>query len=407
MNVNAKMTVLIATFSPWKLGKRLPINGNVEPMLDFFTPKAKKTVLIDQPYTGSDSVMPRIEVYEKGKKPQLFSSGYLMYILYPFLKITNYEGTHVTFKLRDFFSVIDWTLREKNSIDIFIGFEAINALAGIMLKKLGKIKIVVYYVSDFTPIRYKQLWFNRLYLWLDRFCAMHADYIWDVSRAMQPARIAAGLKSELSAPELHVPNALYPKQIHAERLQNTKPYSLVFMGTLGPDNGPDLAIRAMPDVLKKFPQARLHVVGGGGGDVERLQKLVQFLHIKKFVIFHGFVSDREKLSSIIRKFRLALAPYVARSGSGRWYGDATKIRAYVAAGLPTITTPIPPLGKEIAEFGAGIIVEDNPKAIARAIIRVFSDMKLYRRLREQAIKFSRNNTWENEFSRAFRAMRKK
>ncbi len=406
MMLNAKTTVLIATFSPWKSGRRLPINGNVEPMLDFFIPKVKKTMLIDQPYTGSDIVMPRIEVYERGKKAQLRSSYFLMYVLYPLLKFTNNEGTQIPFKLRDFFSVFDSALRERKSIDIFIGFEAINALAGIMLKRLGKIKTVVYYVSDYTPIRYKQVWFNSLYLWLDRYCATHADYIWDVSRAMQPARIAAGLKKERSAPELHVPNALYPAQIHAETLENTKPYSLVFMGTLGSDNGPDLALQAMPEVLKKFSQSELHIVGGGGEDMERLQKLAEALHITQSVIFHGFVSDREKLSTIIRKFRLALAPYIARPGSGRWYGDATKIRAYMAAGLPTITTPIPPLGKEIAEYGAGVIAEDNPKDLARAIIRVFSDMKLYRDLRKQAIKFSRNNTWENEFRKAFLAMEK-
>lgn len=407
MMVNATTTVLIATFSPWKSGQRLPINGNVEPMLDFFVPKVGKTVLIDQPYTGSDMVMPRIEVYEKRRRVGVFSSSFWMYVLYPLLMATNYEGTQIPFKLRDFFSVIDWAAREKKPIDIFIGFEAMNALAGILLKRLGKINSVVYYVSDYTPMRYKQPWFNSLYLWLDRFCAMHADWIWDVSPAMQPARIAAGLKKKLSAPELHVPNALYPKQIHAEHLDQTIPYSLVFMGTLGSDNGPDLAVAAMPDVVKKFPQSKLHIVGGTGADVGRLKQLAKSLSIQDSVIFHGFVSDREEISKIIRRFRLALAPYVARPGSGRWYGDATKIRAYMAAGLPTITTPVPPLGQEIAQFGAGVIAQDNAKAIARAIVRVFSDAAGYRRLRKRAIQFSKNNTWENEFRKAFLAMEKR
>ena len=61
-------SVLIATFSPWQNGKRLPINGNVEPLIDFFTSRIKETVLIDQVYPGSDFVMPRVEVYFSKKQ---------------------------------------------------------------------------------------------------------------------------------------------------------------------------------------------------------------------------------------------------------------------------------------------------------------------------------------------------
>ena len=50
--INKRSHVLIATFSPWKNGVRLPINGNLEPMRDYFVPRVKKVVLIDQVYPG-------------------------------------------------------------------------------------------------------------------------------------------------------------------------------------------------------------------------------------------------------------------------------------------------------------------------------------------------------------------
>src|SRR5258708_2590192 len=161
-----KTTVLIATFSPWKNGKRLPINGNVEPMIDFFTRRVGKTVLIDQVYPGSDFVMPRVEIYQK-KKQKIKKVSWWVYLLYPFLKASNTDATHISFKLRDFFSVLDVGLQTKNPNDFFIGFEAINALGGVLLKKIGKVKKVIYYVSDYSPNRYQQKWFNDLYLWLD------------------------------------------------------------------------------------------------------------------------------------------------------------------------------------------------------------------------------------------------
>lgn len=402
--LSKKTKIFIATFSPWQKGKRLPINGNLEPMLDFFVPKVKKIVLIDQVYPGSDFVMPRIEIYENGRRINITTLSWWLYFLYPFLKLTNYGGTHIPFKLRDFLSVIDQGLKSREKFDFMIGFEAINAIAGVLLRKIGKVEAVIYYVSDYSPSRYKNKWFNKLYLWLDRFAASSADFIWDVSVAMQPARIKAGLDSKKSAPVLHVPNALYPAQIKASPLKNIIPYSLVFVGTLGIENGPDLAIESLPYILKKFPKTILNIVGGENSDLERLRKLVNKLNLEKQVIFHGFISDREEVSKTIRKFMVALAPYKFIPGSARLYGDATKIRAYLGAGLPVITTDVPPLGKEVREKEAALIVGDSKVELAEAVINVFSDRALYLKLRINAINFAKENTWDNVYRKAFSQM---
>jgi glycosyltransferase involved in cell wall biosynthesis len=403
MQLSKESSVLIATFSPWIKGKRLPINGNLEPMLDFFIPKVKKTVLIDQVYPGSDFVMPRTEFYIS-KKKNLKSPSWWMYTLYPFLLLANKGGTHIVFKLRDFLSVFDAAYSDRSVYDYFIGFEAVNAIAGYFLKKMGRVKIVIYYVSDYSPKRYKQNWFNNLYLSLDRYAAMHADMIWDVSRAMQPARVKAGLDPKNSAPVLIVPNALYPYQIKQLPVKKVIPHSLVFMGTLGPENGPDIAVESLPYILKKFRDSTLHIVGGNESDLQRLQALTAALHLQKYVIFHGFIADRKMVSREIQQYAIALAPYKYIPGSPRLYGDATKIRAYMAAGLPTITTQVPPLGREVENAGAAFVVKDDPKDIAEVVNKIFKDEKLFLQLRKNAIAFAKENTWDNEYRKAFLAM---
>ncbi len=402
--LNKNSTVLIATFSLWNDGKRLPTNGSVEPLIDFFTPRVKKMALIDQPIPGSDKVMCRIRKYENGKE-KIISSSIWMNFFYPFLKLTNEPGTRIFFKLRDFFSVIDRCMRGRKRFDYFIGLESINTLAGILMRKFNFIDKVIYYVSDYSPRRYPQTWFNRLYLLLDRYCAMHADFIWDVSTAIQPARVTVGLEPSKSAPVIHVPNALKPEQIKFNSYSNIIPFSLVYMGTLGKDNGSDVAIKTMSQVLKIYPKAVLHIIGGGEKDMPRLQKLVSSLHLEKKVKLYGYILDGNKMSEIIRSCYVALAPYRAYEGSARYYGDAGKIRAYAAAGVPIITTDVPPLGKEVKERGAALIVKDNASDFAKAIIRVFSDRDLYLKLRKGTISFARNNTWENTFIQAFRQMR--
>lgn len=398
--------VLIATFSPWKNGVRLPINGNLEPMRDFFVPKVARLVLIDQVYPGSDFVLPRIEMYEKNKPMRLLHTPVLMYLLYPLLLLTNRSGTQVIFKIRDYFSVLFEGLRTKQPFDICIGFEAINALSGILLRTLGKVKHVVYYVSDYSPKRYRNRWFNSAYLWLDRQAAMHADVIWDVSKAMMPARIKEGLNPANTAPVLHVPNALYPAQIHALPESEINKNSVVFLGTLGYENGPDIAVKAIKLVLNKIPTAMLHIIGGNEPNEARLKELARSLGISSHVIFHGFINTREKISALARICQVSVAPYKYINGSARLYGDATKIRAYVAAGLPVITTRVPPLGKEIAASGAGLVVDDTPEAFASAIVSIFQDRELYTSMRRKAILFAKQNTWEREYAKALAAMKK-
>lgn len=398
-------SVLFATFSLWIKGKRMPTNGSVEPLRDFLVPRIKKLVLIDQLVPSSEDVLHKIEVYyHKTHKSIPYKPSWWFLFLKPILYLRNTNGTHISFKIRDFLSIIDWTLRDNTRFDYFIGLESINTLAGIILRRLGRVKKVIYYVSDYSPYRYKNRWFNKLYLAFDRFCAKHADYIWDVSRAIHPARIQAGLNRLSAAPVIHVANGLFPSQIKINPLHKIVPNSIVFMGTLGPENGPDVAIRALALVRKKIRNATLHIIGGTQESFAWLKPIIRDYRQTDAVYFHGFIPDAAKMSEIMRSCAIAVAPYRSLTGSPRYYGDAGKIRAYCAAGLPIISSNVPPLGKEVAKQGAAVLADDDEKSFADAIIAVLSDNIRYGRMRRAAIAIAKRNTWERQFTRAFKAM---
>lgn len=398
-------SVIIATFSAWKNGERTPTNGMIEPLISFFGKRTEEITLIDCPHPGSDNIVPKIEIYNNGilqkqKKPL---------ILFPplfILKRFNEIKTQPTFKIRDFFTVFQTVLFKKTRIDLFIGLESINTLVGILFKKIGNIKTVVYYVSDYSPNRYSSKTFNKIYLWLDRFCAMNADYIWDVSKAMMPARIKSGLRKEKAKPAIHVPNALFPSQIKYAPINRLEPFSLVFAGTIGPENGLDLAIESFAIARKKLPQLKLHILGSGLQKDEIYAKLlIKRLKIEHVVTYHGFISDLTKLSEILMHYMVGLAPYRAIPWSVRWYADATKIRLYFANGLPVVTTQVPPLGKEAQEKGCAIVTNDNKEEFSDAIIQMISDKNNYKKYREAATEFAKHNTWENTYTHALQLMR--
>lgn len=397
-----KISVLFATFSLRNNGQRTSINGMIEPMVSVVVPKVAQYTILEQPHPGSDAVVPFIEDYQNKKlkkKSRFFLTSFL---LFPLLKLVNSPATSVLFKIRDFLSVIEFTILQNKKYDLFIGLESINAAAGIFLKKLGYFDKVVYLVSDYSTNRYKPKLFNDLYLALDRFTTTHSDYNWDVSLAMLPARIKMGLDAKKASPTIHVPNALYPKQIDYLPTSKITPNSLVFVGTLGWINGPDLAIESLKLVLKSIPSAILHIYGGGDEDLDRLKKLTKKLKLDDNVIFEGFISDQVRLSKRTQKHAIALAPYLAVKGSPRWWADATKIRLYLAAGVPVITTQVPPLGKEVEKAGAGLIAKDTPQDQARTIVKLLKDKKLFEKMKKNAISAARNNTWENTYMSAFK-----
>ena len=405
MTMEKFQAVLVATFSPWKEGKRLPTNGMVEPFISYFSKRTKEFVLIDQPHPGSDILMPRIEIYNKGKFIKTTKNTFLLSILHPILSLTNIHKTQISFKLRDFLSVVDFVINSKHKFNLFIGFESVNALAGVVLKKMGKIDKVVYYVSDFSPKRYKNKWFNSFYLLLDKLAATYADATWNVSMAMPEARKKLGYNMKKLSPQLFAPNAFFKNEIKSLPFEKTKPYSLIYAGTLGLENGPDLAIESMPRIIAKFPKATLTIAGKGRKEDEvYLKKLIQKLKLEKNINFVGFIPTNKELLSLVREHWLSIAPYKAIPNSVRWYADAVKIRMSMACSLPVVTTQVPPNGKLAQDVGAGVITKDNSKDLSRAIINIFSNKQLYLKMRNAAILAAKENTWNNSYSNALKEM---
>lgn len=378
----------------------MPTNGMVEPILSFFLPRVKTLVMIDAPHVVSDTIDPIVEVYKNGMLQKRYTIHKAWYLpIYLWCLLPSKKTTRVSYKLRDFFSVMYVALRERKTYDLFIGLESVNSLAGILLQMVRVVNTVVYYVSDYAPVRFSNWILNTIYILLDRVCVRNADATWDVSPAMIKARHQAGLPVGRYR-VIHVPNGLFPRQIAPLPIARRKKYSLVYMGILEPDMGPDLAIKAFSKVKEEYASATFSIVGGPEKDIAPYRRLVKRLGLRRFVKFYGFVPDHVKMADIVRHCAVGLAPYRAFPDSMRWFGDAGKIRQYTAAGLPVVTTHVPPLGHYIVEKGAGIMTNDTPKGFADGICEVLADKKLYSKLTKNAIAVSKHNTWERIYTKA-------
>lgn len=398
--------VLIATFSFWQNGERTPLNGMIEPLVSFFGQRAFQIDLIDGTHPGSSTVLTYFDRYS-GIQRTLRQTSVVSRVLQLWLQTKNSSVTQTQpiFKLRDFFSVFEYVIRSRGKYELFIGLECVYTLAGIILKYVGIIKTVVYYVSDYSPKRYDNGIMNGIYTYLDKFCCYHADFIWDLSPAMLPARIAAGLSRERCKPVIVVHNGLFLSQIHFISAKHVKPLTLVFAGSLGYENGPELAIHALQYVKKRYPNVKLHFYGGPKKREQELQRYAKKLNVQRHVLFHGLYTDTTKLAAEIKHFMIGLAPYRDVPGTLRRYADASKIRLYLGCGLPVVTTDVPPLGKELVTKNAGIIRKDTAEAFADGILQLCAHPRLYNRMKKSAFLFAKNTTWNRVYSKTLTKMK--
>jgi len=356
-------------------------------------------VLVEQPLPSSESLLPTLEIY-RGDKIILqreFLAGLLNWWL---PRDPRPERTYLRLKIRDLLSCayFSWIARRYSpKADLFIGVECLNALWGAILKAINRTASPVYYLFDFSPRRYPSRIFNRFYLWLDRRAAYACAATWNISPAMEAARIELGYNQKKMARQITVP---YGLRFQADRTGENPPgekINLVYAGGINRENG----VMLLPGVIRRLteirPGVKLVVMGAGSMEGEFLLKIRE-LGIEKAVIWKGYLAPDQVFRELSRA-RIALAPYYPMESTKK-YGDVIKIKTYLSAGLPTITTEVPPISSDIQRLSMGVVAPYDEDRWVTAIDNLLNDPARSALYRRHALEFVRGQTWENILSRA-------
>jgi glycosyltransferase involved in cell wall biosynthesis len=144
---------------------------------------------------------------------------------------------------------------------------------------------------------------------------------------------------------------------------------------------------------------------GRGPRLTALQDRVVQLGIQQHVTFAGFIADQEETRRLVSRTSVGLAPATFDPQSLKLYADISKLKTYMAYGLPVITTTVATTAREIEQQQAGIIIPPNdPDALAAAIVQLLSDDDFHHRCRENAIQMAQRNTWEHHLNQVFTEM---
>jgi len=361
--------------------------GPAQELRDFLVPKVKNLFFIAHPLLFFSEMEKKSSHYEKYQEGKLIKKHQAVH--WPFPEYLSY--------FKDCLYTFFWVLTSKDSYDLFIGSGNINAFVGVILRKLGKVKKVVFYCIDYVPQRFNNRLVNNFYHWVDKICAQKCDLTWNLSPRMIEGREKRWGKSFPC--QTVVPHGVHFHRIKRLPFREINKEEIVFMGSLLKKQGVQLVIKALPEIRKKIQDIRLTIIGTGPYE-KNLKDLVKKLKLEKLVSFTGYVESHQKLENLMAKGALGVALYNSAIDQFTYYADPGKVKVYLGAGLPVVITDVPYIAKEIEKEKCGIIVDYNKKDIAEAITGLLKDEKKLQAYRQNALSYAKRFDWDKIFEKA-------
>jgi glycosyltransferase involved in cell wall biosynthesis len=158
----------------------------------------------------------------------------------------------------------------------------------------------------------------------------------------------------------------------------------------------DALIRAMKNVVLRFPDARL-VIAGTGDYLPQLVTLSDKLKLTGHIEFVGFISEEKKIELL-----QSATVFVNPSPKEGW--GITSIEAN-ACGTPVIASDSPGLRDSVVDGETGFLVEHGSTGqLSDMIIRVIENKELTETLSRNAIQWAKRFSWDDAARRTLDLM---
>lgn len=302
-------------------------------------------------------------------------------------KIIKLRNEYIQY-VRELFVNLIFLIRLKGEINLYIGMSSFDTLPAIILKKLRfkKIHNVVFYTVDYSDKKFNNLLLNKLYQFLDLFCAKHSDFVFSNSKRTSEIRAKQGVKKEEN---IIVRNGVYLEKIPCLSITKDANKMLYFVGHLSKAHGVQEVIQIINEVSKLISDIKLIIIGSGPYE-EELKQLVIKNKLFSNVVFLGRLENEDVLK-ILATGGIGLSPYNLEESWVK-YCDPVKVKEYLACGCPVIISNIPEIADEIERNKAGFSYS-TIEGLKKAIITLACDPDKYFEYRKNAIKMGQKYDW--------------
>jgi len=292
-----------------------------------------------------------------------------------------------------------WLLRTGKRFHLVVAVDGLNTVAGALVRWLGRTDKLVFYTIDYVLRRFEQPWLNAIYHAIDRFAVRRADQVWNLSPRMVQGREGRGMDKRYRSKQVTVPIGIHIDRLPRLPIEEIDRYAVAYVGELSEKQGVQLLVEAAPAILAQVPKARFVVIGGGDFE-SQLREAVDRARLANRFVFHGWVRDRQRMETLLGRCAVGVALYRPDPLNFSYYADPTKPKDYLGLGLPVLITDVPHVARDVVAARAGLMVEYEAAAVAKATIDLLTDNALYTVMRANALAFAQDYQWESVFSTA-------
>jgi len=272
--------------------------------------------------------------------------------------------------------------------DLYVGSDNLNALSGVILRSLGFVKKVAYYVIDYNPRRFENKVLNMVYHKIDQFCVKQADETWNLCPRMEEGR--REYFNFEGGNQKTVPVGVWYDRYPRKAFSDIDVHRVVFIGHVLKKQGIQYVISVIPEIIKDIPDFSLLVIGDGPY-LPELKKLGNDLKISPHIEFKGYIEDHGEVEELVSKCALGIALYDKYDEDGNlsytYFADPMKIKVYLAAGIPVMTTDVPYSSAPIQTHKLGLVIKDRSQ-IGKSLKALLSDFITLRSLKENVLNYS-------------------
>ena len=164
--------------------------------------------------------------------------------------------------------------------------------------------------------------------------------------------------------------------------------TILFFGYIRKYKGLDLLLRAMPEMIAKYPEIRLIVAGEFYGDEAEYRSLINELKIpaKNLVLATDYIAN-EEVAKYFSAANAIVLPYRSATQSGI-------VQIAYNFDAPVIATPVGGLPEIVIDGRSGLITKDSePRSIAQKVIEFF-DNDLEARFTQGVIEEKKKYSWD-------------
>jgi glycosyltransferase involved in cell wall biosynthesis len=352
-------------------------------LFNYLKPKTYHLVFITHPFYYSRKRYSEAKIMEREKlintirlKPRTF------------IPIIDY--------ILDVVSTLIFLLKRREKFDLYIGADCLNALIGILLKKIRLTNVVIYYSIDYVPNRFKNSLLNSIYHFLDILVSKKSDFTWNVSPKIVEIR-AKKVKDSLSR-QIVVPVPINLEEVASVMNNEKNVYSMIYSGSLREEVGLELVIETLPSLKTKFPNLKLTIIGEGPL-LEYYKRLVKEKNLDSYVTFLRYIESRSEFIRYVSAQGIGLVIYKPLKNNFYKYADVGKVKVYAACGLPIIITKGPFTADEVYKAGAGIVINYDIEEFKNAITILLSSKKVYETYSKNALEYAKRFSYDNVYEK--------